>query len=183
MNREIEWSDDDDDDSLLTVSLHLRREKIERKRVYYISPSPLALINAGQFRKEAWSVSATILMINLKRIARSFEVVSLLDCAFWHTLLFSIHLTIKILIVLDSNNDDEDNFRFDHLLDLSLHTDTLLRSTYPSFVQTMPLNGYSLLLTVKGSFTTIERKKLNLNFQLEVARTTMTVTCLSKATH
>ena len=73
----------------------------------------------AQFRMRAWSVTTTVLMINLKRVAPSFELVSLLDCAFWHTLLVSfIQLTIKIPIVLRRMGDDD--FRLHHLLDLTL---------------------------------------------------------------
>ncbi len=139
----MKWKDND---SLLSSSLHRRQKKIERKRVYIIC------VFIAQFQTKAWSVSTTVLMINLKRAAHSFEVISLLDCAFWHILLSSFFLfdwPLRSRLFFE-----EWRWRlpsspsaWPHILSSYWYM-MLYMSIYPSFVQTMPLNDYSLTLSM-----------------------------------
>jgi hypothetical protein len=143
----MKWKDND---SLLNSSLHLIQKKIERKRVYIIC------VFMAQFQTKAWSVSTTVLMINLKRADHSFEVVSLLDCAF--DIYFSLSLSFFFVLFDWPLRSwlffEEWRWRlpsspsaWPHILSSYWYM-MLYMSIYPSFVQTMPLNDYSLTLSI-----------------------------------
>jgi hypothetical protein len=162
----MKWKDND---SLLNSSLHLRQKKIERKRVYIIC------VFIAQFQTKAWSVSTTVLMINLKRAAHSFEVISLLDCAFWHILLSSFFLfdwPLRSRLFFE-----EWRWRlpsspsaWPHIFFILIH-DVYVYDDLP-FIRADDAIKWLFTHTfyVKGSFKTIERNKLNLNFSIVSGR-------------
>jgi hypothetical protein len=127
----------------------------------------------AQFRLKAWTVTAAMLMINLKRAAPSFEVVSLLDCAFWHILftlsLFKWPLRPRLFFVKWRRLPSWPS-AWPHFLFILIH--------YVYVYVDLPFiradDAIKWLFThtshVKSSFATIERNKLNLNFSIVSGR-------------
>lgn len=112
-------------------------------------------VSMAQFRMKAWSVTAIVLMINLKRAVHSFEVVSLLDCAFLTYALLSLPPSLFEWQLRSQLFFEEWWWRlpsspsaWPHSFFIVIHDVYVYMSTYPSFVQTMPLNDYSLTLSM-----------------------------------
>jgi len=127
----------------------------------------------AQFRMRAWSVTATVLMINLKRAVHSFEVVSLLDCAFltYTSLsLFDWPLRSRLFFEEWRWRLPSSPSAWPHIFFILIH-DVYVYDDLP-FIRADDAIKWLFTHTfyVKSLFKTIERNELNLNFSIVSGR-------------